>query len=91
MTGIFFRTDRDGKWQPIELEHLTPEERRTVMRYRDAEFLHSCIDALAAQVVDSERLLNKTVHALFNPVLPVDVAPQVPPPGPSEPVPPETH
>jgi len=36
MTGAYLRIKRNGKWQSIEIEHLTYEERRKNMNYEDA-------------------------------------------------------
>ena len=31
MTGAYLRVKRDGKWESIEVEHLTDEERTSIL------------------------------------------------------------
>lgn len=35
MTGAYLRVERDGKWQSIEVEYLTFEERAALFAHRD--------------------------------------------------------
>ena len=31
MTGVYIRVERDGKWQNLEIEHLTDKERNMIL------------------------------------------------------------
>lgn len=53
MTGAYLRIKRDGKWQTIEVEYLTPEELREAMDGRSAEELIRWIELLSAAVLAS--------------------------------------
>ncbi len=35
MTGAYIRVKRDGKWQNIEVEHLTDAEREEALKDKD--------------------------------------------------------
>ena len=37
MTGAYLRIERDKKWDSIEVEHLTDEERDSIFQFRDKE------------------------------------------------------
>lgn len=39
MTGAYLRVERDGKWENIEVEHLTDEEREEIFTHREPEEL----------------------------------------------------
>jgi hypothetical protein len=39
MTGAFLRVKRDGRWENIEVEHLTSEERAEIFTNRDDDIL----------------------------------------------------
>lgn len=54
MTGAYLRVKRDGKWQPIEVEHLTKEERRGVFQGRDFEELMRWMDGLCDAIKETE-------------------------------------
>lgn len=47
MDGIYFRVQRDGKWEPICFSDLTPEEQDEKMKGRDARWLKSLAKHLA--------------------------------------------
>ena len=47
LDGIYFRVQRDGKWQSICFSDLTEEEREKVCEGRDAEWLKSLACHLA--------------------------------------------
>ncbi len=46
MTGIYFRAERNGKWENVELEDLTPEERHMYLDNFSNESLLKTIDLL---------------------------------------------
>lgn len=46
MTGIYFRVERNGKWENIELENLTSEERKLSLERFDREALIRTINIL---------------------------------------------
>lgn len=37
MTGAYLRVNRDNKWQPIEVEHMTDDERKEAFQHRPME------------------------------------------------------
>lgn len=45
LDGIYFRVQRDGKWQNICLSDMTNEERE-MLKKKSPEFLVGCIDHL---------------------------------------------
>ena len=47
LDGVYFRIERDGKWQPICFSDLTEEERENVCDGRSAEWLKSLAYHLA--------------------------------------------
>jgi len=49
MTGAFLRVKRNDEWKPIEVEHLTTEERETLLKddERLMQWLHIVCDKLA--------------------------------------------
>ena len=42
MTGAYLRVKRNGKWENIEVEHLTDQERETILKDDDRlmQWLH---------------------------------------------------
>jgi len=62
MTGAYFRVKRNGKFENIELEHLTEIERREILSGRDDQYLLSCIDILSKKVQESEVILDELVE-----------------------------
>ncbi len=46
MTGAYLRVERNGKWENIEVEHLTKEERLTLFKDRSPEELVRWMDML---------------------------------------------
>lgn len=55
MTGAYLRTKRDGKWESIEVEHLTPVERRVQLAHRPMDEVMRWMDTLCDRLVESER------------------------------------
>jgi hypothetical protein len=47
MTGIYFRIQRNGKWEAIEIDQMTDEEMELILRTKDYEFLVSLCKGLA--------------------------------------------
>ena len=47
LDGVYFRIERDGKWQPICFSDLTEEEREKICEGRSAEWLKSLVYHLA--------------------------------------------
>ena len=49
MTGAYLRVKRDGKWENIEVEHLTDKERELVLPINDRliNWLHLVCNSLA--------------------------------------------
>ena len=62
MTGAYFRVKRDGRWENIELEHLTRDERYECLSGKKNAFLISCIDILSERMVQAEKILDDLVN-----------------------------
>lgn len=60
MTGAFLRVQREGKWDNVEVEHLTDAERESLLANdpRLMQWLHLCCKKL----VESEKLFNQLVE-----------------------------
>ena len=54
MTGAYVRVKRDGKWQNIEVEYLTSEERVQIFAGRSHEELVHWINMLCETMVKYE-------------------------------------
>lgn len=52
MTGAYLRVERQGKFYPIEVEFLTPEERRKLLVGRSEEELMRWMDMLCETIVE---------------------------------------
>ena len=49
MTGAYIRVQRDGKWQNIEIEHLTRKEREEYFKTNDpVKWAHLLCEFIAA-------------------------------------------
>ena len=62
MTGAFFRVKRLDKWENVELEHLSDDERRNLLKDRDNEFVQSCLDLACKKLRENEQVLNDLVR-----------------------------
>lgn len=51
ISGVFFRAERDGKWENICFEELTEEEQNRVMEGRSGEWLASLCKHLASELL----------------------------------------
>lgn len=47
LDGVYFRVERDGKWQNICFSDLTEEERTQLMKKMNREFLEGLCNILA--------------------------------------------
>lgn len=47
LDGVYFRVERDGKWDNICFSDMTKEERNKVMENRDNEWLKSMCHTIA--------------------------------------------
>lgn len=57
LDGVYFRVEREGKWDNICFSDMTKEERDKVMENRGNEWLKSMCHALANTIADlGERL-----------------------------------
>ena len=56
MTNMYIRVQRDGKWQPVELEYLTKEERAEALSGKSAVWLLRCIDLLCKTIARGEEV-----------------------------------
>lgn len=54
MTNIYLRVVRNRHWKAVEIEHLTPEERRDLLKARDPEELMRFIDRLCEVAAKAE-------------------------------------
>lgn len=59
MTGAYMRIERDGKWDNIEVEYLTDEEREACFLERDPVELVRWINMLCGTVCCAEQDLQK--------------------------------
>lgn len=50
MTGAYLRVKRDGKWQAVEVEHLTASERQEAFKDRSPEELIRWIEMLCTVI-----------------------------------------
>jgi hypothetical protein len=62
MTGAYMRVERDGKWENIEVEHMTDAERERTFVPRSSEELVRWINLLCSKVVENEELFNQLVE-----------------------------
>lgn len=60
MTGAYLRVKRDGKWQNIEVEYLTREERKEALK--DSFNTISWIDMLCEKLLEYEEILDGLVE-----------------------------
>lgn len=58
MTGAYLRAKRNDKWEAIEVEHLTKEERTELFINREPVELLRWIDLLCEKVVMCETLMD---------------------------------
>lgn len=54
MTGAFLRVKRDDHYQPIEVERLTPGERRSHLRDRDRDEIMRWMDIVCQSLTECE-------------------------------------
>lgn len=59
MTGAYLRVKRNDKWENIEVEHLTKEERTELFINREPVELLRWMDLLCEKVVMCETLLTE--------------------------------
>lgn len=52
LDGVYFRVNRDGKWDNVCFSDMTKEERNKVMENRDIEWLKSMCQILAGTIAD---------------------------------------
>lgn len=57
MTGAYLRVERDGKWQNVEVEHLTEEELKEKFLKREPEELVNWMSMLCGYLRRLEPLL----------------------------------
>jgi len=58
MTGAFLRQKRENGYENIEVEHLTPEERRRHLKDRDPEEVMRWMDLMCETLVEVENLIS---------------------------------
>lgn len=59
MTGAYLRQKRGDKFEAIEVEHLTPGERREHLAGRTMDEVMRWMDLVCAELVESETFLNE--------------------------------
>lgn len=52
LSGVFFRIERDGKWQSIDFSDMTAAERGDVLKGKDELFLKNLCNVLADALHD---------------------------------------
>lgn len=55
MTEIYFRVQRDGLWETIEMEQLTNAERADVMANRGSQFILDCLNIACGALAKVEK------------------------------------
>jgi hypothetical protein len=63
MTGAYIRIERDGKWQAVEVEHLTLAERREAFKNKSHNELVNWLDMLCAKVRECEEIIFDDHHS----------------------------
>jgi hypothetical protein len=62
MTGAYLRALRNGKWDNVEVEHLTEEELKSKFLTRPPEELVNWMSMLCAKLREIEPILNGLVE-----------------------------
>lgn len=57
MTGAYLRSKTETGSEPVEVEHLSPEERRRHLKDRDPEEVMRWMDMLCKKLVETEELM----------------------------------
>ena len=60
MTGAYLRVQRNGKWQSIEVEHLTDQEREIVLK--DDARLMKWLHVVCNKLAETEELFSGLVE-----------------------------
>lgn len=60
-TGAYLRVQREGKWEAIEVENLTDEERNLLFLSRSPEELVRWLNMVCAQVAACDRLISDVI------------------------------
>lgn len=68
LDGIFFRVERDGKWENICFSDLTDEEMNEVLKDKDMEWTHGLFQSLISILYQIEN-----EHEEGNPLKNIDV------------------
>ena len=58
MTGAYLRAKRNGKWQPVEVEYLTDDERKEKFLSRDATEIIDWLNIVCRALVKAEKVLD---------------------------------
>lgn len=58
MTGAYLRVQRDGKWQNLEIEHLTDAERKEILGSRDTEEVLRWLDCVCHELAHMDNAMN---------------------------------
>lgn len=61
MTGAYLRVERNGKWENIEVEHLTDDERFIIFSKKEPLVIMQWLDLLCDNVCANEALLDRLV------------------------------
>lgn len=57
MTDAYLRTKTDQGWDSVEVEYLSPAERRRILESRSPEELMRWMDLMCEKLVEAEKLL----------------------------------
>lgn len=52
LDGVFFRVQRNNKWESVCISDMSDEERSEVLKDKDAVFLRRLVDILAMTIHD---------------------------------------
>ena len=64
MTGAFLRVKRDGKWENIEVEYLTIEERKELFKDREPDELLRWLDLTCSFLCEFEEVPKEEAESI---------------------------
>ena len=68
MTGAYLRVERDGKWETIEVEHLTHKEREEIFKQKSSEeilkWFHLVCESLSRVDNDLKRIAEEHMNEM---------------------------
>jgi len=59
MTGAFLRVKRYGKWEAVEVEYLTDDERAMIFKDKEPEEIIRWLDMTCSKLRENEQILDE--------------------------------